>query len=356
MWHIVGPFLFWGGEACLCCFDPPAERTFMVVWFGALEAQPPTSVEPSSVRVLLLRPSDVRSALGLLEAGQSKGNQFCEAFYEFKLGRVCVAAANDIVERGSADLFGDTAFNAACEILTPHYNSLASFTTVASTMAAKAHFDKASCKCLAALSSWSSARTEEQFDQVSALAAKLTSFVEHAYGLALKYLCDATMHAIRNADMCGDAWMSSGWIEGGSIVEEAMKSFKELNAAAGSVSKEIDTLVTHAEELSHSLAHTTLTISTVAKVEKRVKDRVHDDSAQVLANMKFVGDAIKAVMEGLRHCETVLMTDLSNIDCESLLDAYVGTRLGDKRPSDTEIADDATTTPATSQATTRAPS
>lgn len=227
------------------------------------------------------RPSEVSIALDALQDGRDKRCSYCTSFFVFELGDACVQAATDIVERNAGDLVADATWKKAIAMVAfAQPGALKPLVEVKSVVAWASEVDQCMGKILSALSTWSSARTEEMWAIVfSFVATDLVAIMRHAFGQAIKLIFKAGGADMHAADVHGAEWSDAAFGEcasRGKAVVALQKAVASVQAVAG----DIGSLIGYGHDRLQALCDFQKKVSDIAKIGQKQRQKWIEDRPQ----------------------------------------------------------------------------
>lgn len=132
-----------------------------------------------------IRPSGVPAALKIMRTGEGKRSDFCVAYFQFPVGKLVMAAAEEVVKGHAGDILADSSFSAAQALM--EFAALAQLCDVTDegvVLERQGTIATALSKLSSALSTWSPSRTEEQWADVQSLISRVLHSSLHAVALA----------------------------------------------------------------------------------------------------------------------------------------------------------------------------
>lgn len=224
------------------------------------------------------RPSAVSSALDTLEEGREKKCEYCKSFFVFGLGEACIQAATDIVERNAGDLVAESTWKkAVAKASFTEAAELKAMMDVGRATARGDDLDECAGKILSALSTWSSARTEEMWATVSAFVfSSLLSEIRHTFGMAIKILFQTAGTNMQEADAQGSEWAHKGFVDCGEKAK-AVESLQKAVVSVQGVAKDIGSLVAYGQGRVQAMRGFHMKIGDVAKVGQKQRQEWAQD-------------------------------------------------------------------------------
>lgn len=216
------------------------------------------------------RPSTVQNALSILQAGNNVENGFCQSFYTCCVGQACIQAAQDIVERGAADLLSDSSFHTAFNGLQTKVANLPKRVDAEHIKQSKEIFERSFGKVVGALQAWSPARSDEQWAHVVESVAFAQTMAQHAFAIALTKLVQAALAPAKVANERG---------------EESK-------------------------------------ISQSAKVDAKAHEDLKQSVVEKMGEINSVGECLIAVVHGIGECDYLLNAGADSMDPSTMLSHY----------------------------------
>lgn len=259
--------------------------------------------------------------MAVLDAGNSRNNAFCQAFFQLRLGKVCSAAARDVIERSASDRLGDASFKVGCELIFDQEGKLEE-----EPFGGRNEFgesvEKAVGKIGGALASWSSMRTEEQWPEVSNIMDELYSLVESRYAAALRILVFRTINGIKTANRVGEAWQASSWSAEGRASSDAIAAYTDAAMSVVNTEADVRRIVCDAERCGMALLRLATVVQEVGKVEPTMKEELLSACQRDLSSLSQLGLAMTMHIQAVSQCQRILSAQPASLEPWFLLQEY----------------------------------
>lgn len=178
-----------------------------------------------------------------------------------------MAIADEVIERHSGDLLGDTAFATAKSMLAfAELANLQARTDINDTLSFKASLRAATGKIFSAVSSWSAARSEEQWGDVQSILAQLLNCGMHSVSLAVKLITESIRPHMRECDsaVCDADALSAASKRTGENAAHTM--MRNLGVKIDSLVGGVDLLISMSSECFDSLGDCLKRVGAAIKV------------------------------------------------------------------------------------------
>ena len=236
----------------------------------------------------------------MLKAGNSKHDIFCQAFFQFPVGKFMVVAAEEIVERDASDIMADGSLKAAQEAMSfAEVGKLAAADDLEESISHKAGLELAMGKLLGAAATWSAPRTEEQWESFQHVITAIVNSVANPVALVATKVASDLSPALEKADITASSYMKRGTVWPGNFLVNLGERAAVLKPILENVKRAVEANVTSIVAFLENL-HRVLKLPKVAVTSYFTK--VKSECQKILG----FGQGFSSFVDGVIACEAVL--------------------------------------------------
>lgn len=249
--------------------------------------------------------------MATLKAGNEKHNSFCEAFYEYKLGKTIMQAAREVMERNASDILGDSTFDAGVGLMSTAKKAAAAPVLSAEDVGVcKQQCDKANGKIMSSLSLWSAARTEEQWSRITDFVKRdMFGVIKHGLARAIASVTVDTKKLLETAGVAGEEWWNVGWADAGEEKHSTMEALRPVVAMLRDIAPQVREMLAFAQGCSSASLALCKKIVEIAKVSARERQALLEHQQAQAQSVTKVCNFMCAATQGMLDCEALLTAD-----------------------------------------------